>query len=319
VNVSTYVAPELRSLVEKLHAVRPRLVLPKADAQAHASEAAHEADAEALHDLRVGLRRLRALLRPLGVVYGKKRVKAARAALKTIGDASSTLRDEEVLEDLLRSLNLPPPAARGLARWLDGRAASTRRERADFIKQLDESGLDAAIASVAALIEDDEPASKPKRSRRGGQREVIPFATKVVQKAQKELGTIAISGPDDAVGLHELRIGYKHLRYAIDGFARALPPELVAMREIAVGLQKRLGDLHDLDVALEAIKNASGLAKTHQDAVHHALKKKRHKALQKFVAEAGSRADGWPQVHAPPPAPSQAPLPQPPTGLPSRG
>jgi CHAD domain-containing protein len=313
VNVSTYVAPELRSLVEKLHAVRPRLI--PAAGQPSPSTAAPEADAEALHDLRVGLRRLRALLRPLGVVYGKKRVKAARLALKTIGDASSTLRDEEVLEELLRSLTLPKPAEVGLARWLDRRQAATRRARAEFIKQLDESGLDAAIASVASLLDGGD--TKP--TKRGGDRPVVPFATKVVRRAQRELDAIAVEGPADATGLHDLRIGYKHLRYAIDGFARALPPELVAMREIAVGLQKRLGDLHDLDVALETIEKATGLAKAHQHAVHHALKKKRHKALQKFVAEAGSRADGWPEPSEPPPAPSQAPLPGPPTGLPSRG
>lgn len=334
-NVQTYVAPELRSLVEKLRAVRPRLIPPdltsspqaEAPPDAGAPEERWQPDPEALHDLRVGLRRLRALLRPLGAVFGKKRVKAARAALKSIGDASSTLRDEEVLDELLRSLTLSPAAEAGLHKWLDQRAAQTKLAREAFLRALQQAGpeepggLDAAMHAVEELL-DAHGAHHKGGGGSAGKRAaepVIPFATEVVQEAQRELGDISVKGPDDATGLHDLRIGYKRLRYAIDGFARALPPELLAMREVAIGLQKRLGDLHDLDVALATIDGATGLAKAHRKAVSQALTKKRKKAVHKFAYEAGSRAEGWPEASEPPPVPSHAPLSPPPTGLPSRG
>ncbi len=91
-------------------------------------------------------------------------------------------------------------------------------------------------------------------------------------------------------GLHDLRIEYKHLRYAIDGLETALAPELVAMRDVAAKLQKRLGDLHDLDVAKTTLQAARGLAPTHRTIILAALEQRRDKAIRKFQEDGGTRA-----------------------------
>jgi len=77
---------------------------------------AADTDSEALHDLRIGLRRLRSLLRPLKGLPG---VEQLEAAAKALGALTTPLRDREVLTREL--------IARGLAdagqRRLQGRAA----------------------------------------------------------------------------------------------------------------------------------------------------------------------------------------------------
>jgi len=78
---------------------------------------AADTDSEALHDLRIGVRRLRSLLRPLAGLPG---VEQLEAAAKALGTLTTPLRDREVLAgELLR---------RGLAaagqRRLQGRTAT---------------------------------------------------------------------------------------------------------------------------------------------------------------------------------------------------
>ena len=60
--------------------------------------------------------------------------------------------------------------------------------------------------------------------------------------------------PEDTIGLHQLRISYKELRYSIELLADALPLDARAMLDPAVVFQKRLGEIHDADVAIEVIR-----------------------------------------------------------------
>jgi CHAD domain-containing protein len=66
--------------------------------------------------------------------------------------------------------------------------------------------------------------------------------------------------PDDAEALHRLRIAYKRLRYIAETFADALPDELSALAQPAARFQGRLGDLHDVDVALGCVRRARTLS-----------------------------------------------------------
>lgn len=270
-NVSEHVVPQLQALLHELGAVLPRLD--------------HEVgggDEEALHDLRVGLRRLRSLLRPLRAVYGHTFVGEIRARLKLIADASSTLRDDEVLAEILGALELSAETCVALDAWLAARAIRTQRARKLFVKKLVNGQLTRALSGVETLL---LAVPKPKRDV-----EVRRFARKVVLAAQGDIEDVPIDGPHHVAGLHALRIAYKRLRYGIDGFESALAPELVAMRDVAARMQKRLGDLHDLDIAQATIGNARGLAEAHRASVLDALSRRRHKALRKFREEGGLRA-----------------------------
>jgi len=79
------------------------------------------------------------------------------------------------------------------------------------------------------------------------------FARRAVERARREVDRRRGVRPDDAEGLHRLRIAYKRLRYTADTFADALPSELAALAQPAARLQGRLGDLHDVDIALGCV------------------------------------------------------------------
>jgi CHAD domain-containing protein len=111
------------------------------------------------------------------------------------------------------------------------------------------------------------------------------LARKVVQKARRGVEARRDVAPDDVVGLHDLRIAYKKLRYAVEIFSEALPADLAAMAEPAARFQKRLGDLHDLDVAKATLGRARGLDAPTRLLVIAALDTSRERKLAKYLAE----------------------------------
>ena len=100
---------------------------------------------------------------------------------------------------------------------------------------------------------------------------------------------------EDAVALHDLRIAYKELRYAAELLADALPADLAAMAIPAAQFQKRLGEIHDADMALAALKRARGLDPTTHAAALAGLESLRAKRVAKYVAEMAPHA-GDPEV-----------------------
>jgi CHAD domain-containing protein len=87
-------------------------------------------------------------------------------------------------------------------------------------------------------------------------RPLIPYARKIVDRARREVDGLRDVGVDDVAGLHALRIAYKRLRYSIETFTDALPLDVAALAEPATRFQKRLGDIHDLDVAAAVMTRA---------------------------------------------------------------
>jgi CHAD domain-containing protein len=107
----------------------------------------------------------------------------------------------------------------------------------------------------------------------------------MVLKAQRGVEARRDAPPDDVEALHELRIAYKKLRYAVEIFAPALPADLAAMAEPAARFQKRLGEIHDIDVAKMAVRRARGLDAESRVRVLFALDESRARKLAKYVAE----------------------------------
>jgi CHAD domain-containing protein len=209
----------------------------------------NEADEEALHDLRVAIRRLRVLLklaRPLGSRFY---IRAVREPFTAFHRATSELRDAEVLEITLAAVRVKDAA---FERFKKNRKTRERRLRRDILDRLERGELDVARKQLHALL--DLPMN-PKH-----QRDLAPFAVEVVSEAQAIIDQKRDTPITDVVGLHDLRIAYKNLRYATEIFADVLPKDLAELAEPAKKLQTRLGDLHDVDVAIDTIRRARSLA-----------------------------------------------------------
>jgi CHAD domain-containing protein len=220
-----------------------------------------QSDGEAVHDFRVGLRRLRTVLRAARALYGKRRVKELMAQFKRFGDATNSLRDEEVLAETLEPVDLDESQRAAVLRWLSSREALETTLRKGAIDVIDGPWLDEAFASLQSCIgrgpKHDETAAA--------------FAKSRLKEARSDVRTALPVTRSDTEGLHRLRIRFKRLRYTSEMLGRfmtqadataALRREprrpdganYAAVARLAARMQKVLGQLHDADQAVATLR-----------------------------------------------------------------
>ena len=228
-------------------------------------------DAEAVHDLRVALRRLRTLLRPARAIYGKKKLRAVADELRRFAQATGVVRDEEVLHETLRDLDLPRRTRRALDAWIRSRGRHERELRkaaVDFLTSdaaaPDKPSLEAALTALEASV-------KPRRQ---GKQSAAALALGALDAAVEGVRALGASNPKaaDPLAMHALRIREKRLRYTAELFAEVLPGEAARLAKDATRMQKRLGELHDLDQALVVVLQARNLPRPTRPAVLQALR-----------------------------------------------
>jgi CHAD domain-containing protein len=201
-------------------------------------------DAEALHDFRVALRRLRSVLRSFRSELGDAVPKKLQRRLRDVTRATGAARDAEVQlgwvrshrADLGRRLapGLPWLLAR-LAQQQDQAYAAIRRKVPPEFRQLERRvrrGLSATLLDASPTA----PAFAASTSR---------LIREHVTELEQELAA-ARAGPD-ADAIHAARIAVKRLRYLLEPLAGERPV-LAGTIESLKSLQDLLGELHDLHV-----------------------------------------------------------------------
>lgn len=96
-----------------------------------------EHDEDALHDMRIGCKRLREAVALLRDVFPPKKVRKARAALDELNDAMGRVRDCDVFTEWLESLQASEPSEAEAA-MIGGLVESTQRERTESLAALAE-------------------------------------------------------------------------------------------------------------------------------------------------------------------------------------
>lgn len=233
------------------------------------------ADEEAIHDMRVAMRRTRTLLKLARPVYGRFHADAVRGAFADVMRATGSLRDEEVLEELFAGLDVADDT---FAAWRLRRRARERALRRAVLARIEAGELDRARAMLSALV---ALPVKPARDK-----DVAKLARRCIEDARRGVEARRDVPTTDAIGLHDLRIAYKQLRYTAELLAEALPADLAAMARPAAQFQKRLGDIHDADVAIVSIGRARSLEPATRRRVRAALDALRAKRVRKYLDEA---------------------------------
>ena len=250
------------SFLDQAAQARPRLTDPS--------------DTEALHDFRVGLRRLRSCLRAYeGYLEGSVPKKLAKR-LKRLAASTGPGRDTEVQIEWLEGhrSHLASHHRAGLA-WLLARLEERMRDayeemreevEHEFLKV--EEGLRRRLSVYHTEVHLDPAAP----------RETLGSATAAIlrqQVADLEAHLARVEDPDDEEEAHEARISAKRVRYLLEPLVGEIEGAAPVVKRFKV-LQDLLGDLHDAHV-LEA-----GLARD----VETAAAERARRVLELSLAEA---------------------------------
>jgi CHAD domain-containing protein len=267
ITAGTYLADKLRALDTRLHEVELRLL---------ATVLAAERDEDACHDLRVALRRTRTVLEVGRRVLGRFQADEVRGTLRELMRASGALRDEEVLIEVIASLGVERPDVAG---WIEARKRRERVLRRALTRLVRAGELQRGQHLLGALL---AFRPDPRRDRR-----LAKFARRAVDRAKRNVERHKVVAPDDVSALHDLRIAYKRLRYTVEAFEGALPSESSMLAQTAARFQKRLGDVHDVDVAIGAVRRARTLTDEGRAELLAALYRLRVDRIAAYARERG--------------------------------
>jgi CHAD domain-containing protein len=200
-------------------------------------DAVVDRDPEAVHQMRVALRRLRCVLRVASVDGAPPWGPPCLAYVRALGAAAGAVRDLDVGAELLASLDAPRPAVAAVRdRLAERRPAAVEALRAALDGPTHAQARAALMTSLGSS-----------KSPRGAVRRVARALF------ERELSGLerALHGDlqrDD--GFHDVRKRARRVRDAVDVLGRGLKRDERAWRRRLHGLQAHLGAFNDVSVAL---------------------------------------------------------------------
>ncbi len=217
-------------------------------------------DPEAIHQMRVALRRLRSAIRLFRDLLTSPQNDAIREELRWLQASLGPARDTYVfLEEIVAPVVLAHPETAPLlalrAHWSQESATHVKHA----MDSVGEPRFTSLILSLVGWIEAgqwlDEDAVAETRDQ-----PITNFAKQILAKQDKRLRRAATDEPTalPMEDLHNLRILCKQLRYTSEFFAALFPKKLVKVHLTALSeLQEVLGQLHDIAVAAERLGQAT--------------------------------------------------------------
>lgn len=234
-----------------------------------------EMSEDAVHDLRVSIRRLAQALRLFGELLGKKAARALRQQVRPLLKCAGEVRNRDIAVGIVRRSKTP-----GAAQLVK----ALKAERAALLKELH--------ALLEAFHGVDLRRQWPRK--KGGDlwdaglspadnaRAVLPGLARKFIKA----GNRAVQEETDWPDLHQFRLRGKRFRYTLELFTpvygKGLERRIEAMRKV----QTVLGDINDCEtmLAMEPLKADAPLVEW--------LSKKRDERRKKFVDLWSQEFDG---------------------------
>ena len=244
---------------------------------AHEAGARNGRDPEDVHQMRVAVRRLRAILRASRSLFDPNWVDPLRRELKWLGTALGRVRDLDVLPAYLRSQlkAFPAPERRAGQRLLRHLDADRVRARAALRAALAGPRYARLLARLkAALVHPPVRASSV--SLLGTAATEFKKLHKAVKKLPKQ---------PSADELHAVRIKVKRARYAAELVQSMIGRRAEKLIDKAEKLQDILGEHQDAVVVEEYLRRVADRTRAAQALVQRLIKqqrKRRSKALAAF-------------------------------------
>ncbi|MDX3195142.1 CYTH and CHAD domain-containing protein [Streptomyces sp. MN03-5084-2B] len=215
-------------------------------------------DAEdAVHQMRVAIRKLRSTLRTFGSVVDRKKTASLVAELQWLGRQLSPARDTEVSEQRLREqLDEVPselvfgPLRQFLTRHF-AREAEEGRTRA--LAALTGKRYLQVLRGLDALLEEPPLTAAARKPAKAGLRKPLRKAAKKLGRA--EAATRGLEGDELGEALHDVRKKAKRARYAADAVKPVYGKKLRAWRKNVKAVQGTLGEHQDSVVRRDLLRH----------------------------------------------------------------
>ena len=227
------------------------------------------ADGDAVHDLRVAVRRARTLLGQLRSVFPRASTKKLRDGLRFLGELSGPVRDLDILGQAVKEARPELPdtdqgALDRLVARLDAEREDARRALVEGLGSPRHARLvEAFTRFTAAPRRKDGEAATPRASRprdddsSAAAMPIGVIAAESIERAWKRLLRHArkIDDSSPAEDLHRVRIDGKKLRYLVEMFRSVYPDvELNPVVKSLKDLQDCLGVLNDTAVQEDTLR-----------------------------------------------------------------
>jgi CHAD domain-containing protein len=210
--------------------------------------AVRDGDEDAVHDMRVAVRRLRSTLRTYRNLWDGDRADTLRAELKWLAERLGGVRDPQVMGGRLDKLTAGPEFVAAHERLRDRLADDLDRGRRELSGALDSERYFRLLDELDAMV-DGPPARGAGRVRRR--------ARKALRRADRRLDAADAAGPDRDLHLHEARKAHKRARYAVEIFGSPAKPLVKRLTD----MQDVLGDHQDAAMTAATLRDAAGAAR----------------------------------------------------------
>jgi CHAD domain-containing protein len=229
-------------------------------------KAATNPDSDAVHDVRVAIRRTRECLKVFAPAFPSSAARTIDKKLSKVLEAAGELRNLDIAMELLKDSGLPK--SRELIREI-------RKDRlsraADFSEMLEKLDVLEKWKSKLAGKEKDFPSPA----------DVAQETLPALAAGFFEAGQSAADPAADPKTLHKFRIRSKKFRYALELFAPQYGPTLETRMEVLRNIQTRLGHINDCFATQDLL---DGYRKGHKPLVGQAKEKLERKALTQIRA-----------------------------------
>ncbi|HZB32456.1 MAG TPA: CYTH and CHAD domain-containing protein [Streptosporangiaceae bacterium] len=212
---------------------------------------------DAVHKMRVAVRRTRSILKSYGAVLDRGRTEPLQPELKWLADALGEVRDLEVLRERFTG-RLADLAAGGSHPWLDALADEEQAAYRRLFVTLKEPRYFALLDALEGLVA-DPPLTE--RARRPIDKEVPRLVVRSWHRLARAYESIEAAEDHDAAR-HETRKAAKRARYTAEAAARALGKPAANVAAQAESLQEVLGRFQDGVIAQQHL---AGTAETVTD------------------------------------------------------
>lgn len=247
-------------------------------------------DIEALHDMRVATRRMRAAYRIFAAYFDPKVIKPFNKSLRRAGQTLGAVRDLDVLlerGEAYRS-TLPPEQAEALLPLLDDWRAQRAVARRALLDYLDGPAYRRFVAEFRAFLSTPGAGARTIPPGEPVPYQVCHVVPRLIMERYEQVRAYEPVLRDGAPlpAYHMLRIDCKRLRYALEFFRTVLGPEAPELIKQVTAMQDLLGALQDAHVAEGLIQ---AFLTEQQDKRAKALSQTTMAAVEDYLAEQRNR------------------------------